>query len=228
MAEAAAVEIVENTQGDLLKPIILTEEELGDYWPGLILGINSVLGTVWWLLSWFVFVKNTNGDTGLKNIARVEVLPLGFFWERFASTGDSYAYMALSMFSNFWVFAIVSLVEMIAWIVYLVDSPSFFGWYVNVIGYWGSIVLMLLPPIFSISHIGLTLEGSITQQPGSYCVFLSVIGVIMWLLSSFLHVLYAERLAAFIATKVPYTEPNYKGIQPVIKICKIPRGSMTD
>lgn len=158
---AAAVEIVEDTQEGLSPLIILTEEELGDYWPGLILGINSVLGTAWWLLSWFVFVKNTSGDTGLKNIAKVEVLPLGFFWERFTLSGDSYAYLALSMFSNFWAFAVVSLIEMIAWIIYLVDSPTFFGWYVNVIGYWGSIVLYLLPPIFSISHIALTLEGSI-------------------------------------------------------------------
>lgn len=51
----------------------------------------------------------------------------------------------------------------------------------------------------------------------------------MWLLSSFLHIFYAERLAAFVATKVPYVEPDYSGTKrPVVKVCKIPRGSMTE
>jgi len=51
----------------------------------------------------------------------------------------------------------------------------------------------------------------------------------MWLLSSFLHIFYAERLAAYVALTVPYTAPDYSGIkkQP-IKTCKIPRGSMTE
>jgi len=51
----------------------------------------------------------------------------------------------------------------------------------------------------------------------------------MWLLNSFLHIFYAERLAAFVATKVPYVEPDYSGTKrPKVKVCKIPRGSMTE
>jgi len=50
----------------------------------------------------------------------------------------------------------------------------------------------------------------------------------MWLLNAFLHVFYAERLAAHIATKVPYVEPDYSGAKPADKVCKIPRGTMTD
>jgi len=50
----------------------------------------------------------------------------------------------------------------------------------------------------------------------------------MWLLNSFLHIFYAERLAAHIATKVPYVEPDYSGSKIEEKVCKIPRGSMTD
>jgi len=154
--ELAAAEIV--VADGTLAPLF---EEEGDYWPGLMLGINSIFGTVWWIVSWFIFVKNTSGDTGLKTIAKVEVLPIGFFWERFATENDAYSYMSLSMFANFWVFLLVSFAEMLGWIAYIMGEPSFFGWYVNVIGFWGSIVLYMLPPIFAISHIGLKLEGAI-------------------------------------------------------------------
>jgi len=152
---AAAVEFVETeTTEYTLAPLF---EEEGDYWPGLILGINSIFGTTWWIISWFVFVKNTSGDAGLKSIAKIEVLPIGFFWERFLTENDAYSYLALSMFFNFVTFFLVSFIEMIAWIIYVVGEPTFFGWYVNVIGFWGSIVLYMLPPILAISHIGLKL-----------------------------------------------------------------------
>ena len=72
------------------------EEDLGDYWPGLVLGISSILGTVWWILSWFVYIKNAPGDDLLKNKANANTSPIGFFWERIAETNGVYIYMALS------------------------------------------------------------------------------------------------------------------------------------
>ena len=105
-------------------------------------------------------------------------------------------YMAISMLLNFVVFLLVNVVELIAWIIYLTGGYEFYGWYASVIGLWGSIVLYLLPPIFSAYHIATELGGKITQQPGAYCVFQIVIGLAMWLLNSFLHIFYSERLRA--------------------------------
>ena len=77
-------------------PKVVVEEDLGDYWPGLIIGITSILSTVWWILSWFVYIKNAPGDNLLKNKANSDTSPIGFFWERIAETNGVYVYMALS------------------------------------------------------------------------------------------------------------------------------------
>jgi len=129
-------------------------------------------------------------------------------------------------------------VEVIAWIFYLIGYDyAFFGWYVNIMGYYGSIVFYILPPVFSIFYIAITLEGRINQNPGAYAVFLTVVGTAMWLLNSFLHIFYAERLAAHIANaetglNVPYFNPDYRVHAPVVLPppirCKIPKGQMTE
>jgi len=36
---------------------------IDDHWPGLILMIQAVLGTCWWLISMFVYVKNASPDS---------------------------------------------------------------------------------------------------------------------------------------------------------------------
>lgn len=122
--------------------------------------------------------------------------------------------------------------EVIAWIFYLIGDPAFFGWYVNIMGYYGSIVFYILPPVFSIFYIAITLEGRINQNPGAYAVFLTVVGTAMWLLNSFLHIFYAERLAAHISKTVPYFDPDYKVYVAKVPapriICKIPKGQMTE
>jgi len=37
----------------------------GDYWPATYIGITSVASTTWWIVTWFVFIKNTPGDNVL-------------------------------------------------------------------------------------------------------------------------------------------------------------------
>lgn len=227
--EAAAVvtSVVAQTLG-----IVLPAEMEGDYWPGLILGINACVGTVWWILSWFIYVKNRKDDSKLLTMELTETLPIGFFWARIVEFGGEYTYLGLSLFFTFLSSIIVSVAEMITWALYMTGEMAFFGWYVNIIGYYGSIVFYVMPPVFSLLYITVTLKGRVDQNPGAYAVWLTIIGTAMWLLNSFLHIYFAERLAAHIAKTVPYVEPVYKVMKTVAKRrrinCKIPRGSMTE
>merc|ERR1711981_134942 len=105
---------------------------------------------------------------------------------------------------------------------------EFFSIWVNIVGYWGSMTLYLLPPVFSVLQIAITLEGRIQQAPGNYCVFLTVMGLAMWMLNSWIHILFAERLAAHVADKqTGWTEINY--LNSIKKpTCNVPKGGMTD
>lgn len=48
---------------------------------GLILGIQSIVATAWWVIIMFFWVKNATNNT-MVNVANVETIPLGWWWER--------------------------------------------------------------------------------------------------------------------------------------------------
>jgi len=223
MAEDAAAETVPAVEEAPKAP-----EELGDYWPGLVLGINATWGTVWWLVSWFVFVKNAPEDSQLQSRTSQDVLPIGFFWDRFTEDGGNFVYLALSQLTTFAGFLIISVIEFIAWLFYLGGDGEFYSVWVNIVGYWGSITIYLLPAVFSVLQIGITLEGHVNASPGNYCVYLTVVGLAMWLLNSWLHILYADRLAAHVADKAG----GWKEIEYLTRAnkptCSVPKGGMTE
>jgi len=125
-------------------------DPVNDSYPGLLIGISSTVGTVWWLLSWFVFIKNQANNSNLKTIGNQEVLPIGFFWERLSEVDGEFVYLALSMFMTFFAFIIVSVVEFIGWVMYCVGEREFFVWWVRYIGYYGSAALYGMPVVFAI------------------------------------------------------------------------------
>jgi len=34
------------------------EDPVNDSFPGLLIGISSMVGTAWWIITWFVYIKN--------------------------------------------------------------------------------------------------------------------------------------------------------------------------
>jgi len=65
------------------------DDPLNDTFPGLIIGISSAFGTFWWILSWFVYIKNTSKGTMLTTTLGTEVFPIAYFWDRMAeASGD--------------------------------------------------------------------------------------------------------------------------------------------
>ena len=175
------------------------EEPRGDYWPALILGITAAVSTAWWICSWFVFIKNTPNDYILRNKSNQYTMPISFFWERIAETNGTYIYLAGSLMFTFFSYLIVSVIELIAWILYCNDSPDFFAFYASIIGYYGVVVLYSIPVMFAIMHIAITLKGTITATPGAYCIFLISIGTVFWILNVFVHVYFSDRLVAEVA-----------------------------
>jgi hypothetical protein len=149
---------------------------------------------VWWICTWFVFIKNAPGDFLLRNVRNQQTMPLLFFWERIAETNGDYIYLAASLLFTFFGYLIVSVIELIAWIFYIIGEPNFFAFYAGVVGYYGSLVMYVIPVMFAIMHIAITLKGTITATPGAYLIFLITGGTFFWIVNLFVHVYFSEAL----------------------------------
>ena len=119
----------------------------------LILGIQSIVGTIWWLFIMLVTIKNETGDANLKLLSGEEVVPISWIWERMGEQGGIYNYLAFSLCFTFLLYFIVSVVEMVAWVLYVVGEKDLMRLYFSTVGYWGSIVGYAVPWILAIVHL---------------------------------------------------------------------------
>lgn len=182
------------------------DKPLDDTFPGLILGISATFGTFWWILSWFVYVKNTSMGLNLTNTLGAEVVPLMFFWDRMAETAGDQVYLALSLFSTFFGFMLVSVIEFVGWIIYLHGDRSFLVFWASTFGMYGSVVLYIIPVMFAIMQMLIQMGGSLQAAPGAYCVWLSAVGGIYWLINAIIHIEFTPRLKAHAAAWWPIDE----------------------
>merc|ERR1712166_793271 len=120
--------------------------------PAIMIGVQSIVASVWWIVAMFVYLKNVSTDGNLKNIAGVDVLPITWWWERIGEVSGTKIYLALSQVMTFFLYLIVSFVEMIFWIVYMTgaDIPK---WYFTIVGYWGTIIAYAFPMIFALVQV---------------------------------------------------------------------------
>ena len=120
----------------------------------LILGIQSAVGTLWWLFTMLVTIKNADTDSNLRLFKGEEVVPISWIWERIAEVNGIYNYLALSLCFTFLLYFIVSFIECVTWILYITDfdkSPMEF--YFSTVGYWGSLVGYSIPWILAVVHL---------------------------------------------------------------------------
>ena len=66
-----------------------------------------------------------------------------------------YGWTAATYLSTFIAFLVVSLPELVAWVLYLLGESFWFAWWANNIGFWFSVVGMGLPVIASMLQLGL-------------------------------------------------------------------------
>ena len=77
------------------------------------------------------------------------MFPIAWFWERISSTPD--IYLALSLFFGFLFYGAISVPELIGWIFYMVGSGNFAAYYAGGVGYWGTLILYVVPWGFALA-----------------------------------------------------------------------------
>jgi len=93
-------EIILNAAASALEPYDASKDSV----PGLILGIQAMLGTAWWIVGMFTYIKNNSNDANLQTIAGVDTFPILWWWERLGEkaeeeeTTPKYQWIAFSLF----------------------------------------------------------------------------------------------------------------------------------
>ena len=90
--------------------------------PGIILGVQSIIVTMWWVLIMFVYVKNVSTDADLMTIGNVRTVPLGWWWERIAEYQGKYIFLGLSLLFSWVLYGAIGITELVAFIMYMYDN----------------------------------------------------------------------------------------------------------
>ena len=114
----------------------------------LLLGIQAIVGFVWWFACFFLFITQASTVTGVSanNLSTYGVSSIPFYWMWTGLTNSAYIWTALTYLFIFLTFGMAAVPEMFMWIMYLVGHDvTALAWYVTTIGYWVSIVGYFFP-----------------------------------------------------------------------------------
>ena len=163
------------------------------------LGGQAALGTMWWLASFLLYLKNTEDDADLVALNGGTIFPIGWFWERVTEANGLYNLFAIALMANFFRYGITSAVELCAYIVYLNGDSYFAAFWFSTIGYYASIFGLALPWIMCAVFIQETMGGVTNYFPGNWVTFTLVVTLIMWLVISAFHIAYVPDFLAHVA-----------------------------
>lgn len=182
-----------------------TEEvdPVNDTMPGLLLGIQAIVGTVWWLLTMFLYIGSNASDK--LQVASADSIPLIWMWSAIGTTATMW--QALSHLATLIFYLVVSVIELVAWIVWTVAADGEFATlWIGTIGYWGSLIAYVLPPVFALLHLIMAtgsggLGGVTTADGGTHDLFLMIAGFTLWIVHGLLHILFVPAFLAHIAAQ---------------------------
>ena len=115
--------------------------------------------------------------------------------------GGKYIHLSISLLLTWLFYLLVSVVELAAWVCYMVGEYAFPRFYFVTFGYWGSIVLYFLPPVFAIIHLTSELRWDLNTFPGSWTLVLAVVGGLLWIAHSLFHILLVKDFIDFVDGK---------------------------
>lgn len=96
----------------------------------------------------------------------------------------------------------MSVVEVVAWFMFKMEDYAFPRFYFNTIGYYGSF-LLVLPPFFAVLQITAGQGGATDFFPGTWTLFLVIVGFLGWALHAALHVVFVPYFIAYIDNQPP-------------------------
>jgi hypothetical protein len=125
----------------------------------------------------------------------VDKIPIA--WEFYMLWDGAQGWMAAGYVSNFIGYFFVSVLEMVAWIIFQVNQD---GYMLNLLSDWFYYCFLLyaLPWIFPILHLMLPLTSGGLANPTilvpfqSNDIFLIIMGLIMWLYIGIIHLIYTQ------------------------------------
>lgn len=199
-----------------LENAILYEPEV-DTFAGVMFGVQAIVGSVWWILTMFIYVKNTSADADLTNIAGTKTVPLAWFWERIAEYQGTKVWLAVSLLFTFLFYAAVSVTEVVAWVMYMAGSMHFARFYFRTVGYWGALVFYSIPALFAFVQC---ITNSTIKFPGSWALFMLVASIVLWLFCGLIHFFYIDALVMYIDSTIYDGATNLDGCvcsAPLIK-----------
>lgn len=158
----------------------------------IILLFQALLGTTWWGMSWFIYVKT--------NVADTDIYPINWFWTNLFNTRSGW--MAVSYLSTFCVGLVVSFGELVAWMIFAVGYPNFAATYFSTIGLIGSTVFYIMPPLAAGLHAWLPeanggLNSNETATFYLNDMFLFGMGTVLWFIHAVSHVIFVPRFVAY-------------------------------
>jgi len=199
-ATAAEGEVAEEEVEEVEETANATAPE-DDTMPALLIGLQAIWGTVIWLLTMFLYLKTNSSDADLD-----PSLPFAWFWKNLSSSTVGWA--AAMYASFFFAYLIVSVIELVSWILFKMGNPGFALLWTPLVGYWGSIILYAFPVISAFLHIVLKvgsggLGGTSTSAFYTNDLILGlIIGGISWIAHALIHILFTARYVAHAATFV--------------------------
>merc|ERR1719272_1514720 len=153
----------------------------------LMLGITSCLGSVWFLVSWFLFIPNTY------DLSYYGSLPLPLIWMWGGLGNANYVWTALNYLFIFLTFGLASVPEFAGWFMYMNNyNVKFLSWYATTIGYWVSLIGFFFPMLWSLLQLALApVSGSSTAEFFNNSIFNVIVGLVMWLFIGLVHIFFA-------------------------------------
>jgi len=171
----------------------MEEEE----WNGdLAIGITAAIGVLWWLV-WdlFVYIKTNTSDYTMQyydytSNTLTEGLPIGWFWGNL--NHPTMGWTAATYLTVFFGYFIVSFIELIGWILWLVESEErgtgswFFNMWASYVGLYGSWILYFLTVLFPILQLA-QINGDIFLPGWINGIVQLTVFTLFWLASGLVH-----------------------------------------
>ena len=190
---------------------IIIYEPIVSQIPGIIFGSQAIVCTIWWIIIMFMYVKNVSTDADLMTLGRTRTVPLGWWWERIAENGGNSVFLGLSLMVTFLFYGIVSVPELVAWIMYMFGHMDFARWWFPNVGYWGTIIFYGLPTVFAFIQVG---RESTIVFPGSWTLFQLISSLLIWIIVMLIHIFYIDDFILFIDSQY---SPSCFCIWPAVK-----------